>query len=189
MMVSIIEIVLYTKPTSIMSPLHTKRAFPFSLAVRIRAYVPPTRRTVSVSSTRRYNVFILSHSHSSDSPSNSLRIIYISQARAFTFSYIPNIVLPCLNIYLSLPSYVLRSWTFAKWISRLEPELSINVMVLYTVQGPLFFGKIVEKERYRRPFLPGLELRAFIIKWSVSKFIKRGANKENVWEHENTGQF
>ena len=23
----------------------------------------------------------------------------------------------------------------------------------------------------------------------VSKFIKRGTNKENVWEHGNTGQF
>ena len=37
-----------------------------------------------------------------------------------------------------------------------EPELSINVVVLYAVQSPLFFDKIVEKERYRRPFLPGL---------------------------------
>ena len=43
-MVSIIEIILYTKPTaehqyllrSSCHPLHTKRAFPFSLALRIR---------------------------------------------------------------------------------------------------------------------------------------------------------
>ena len=32
--------------------------------------------------------------------------------------------------------------------SRSESELSINVMVLRTVQSPLFFRKIVENERY-----------------------------------------
>ena len=55
-----------------------------------------------------------------------------------TFSHPPNFVLLCLNIYLSLPSYVLSSRKSTKWTSDLEPDLSINVMVLYTVQSPLF---------------------------------------------------
>ena len=52
----------------------------------------------------------------------------------FTFSHPPNFVLLCLNIYFSLPSYVLTSQKSAKWTSRSEPDFSINVMVLYTVQ-------------------------------------------------------
>ena len=127
MMVSIIEIVLYTKPTaehqyllrSSCHPLQTKRAFPFSLALRIR-------RICSSNETSRYNVFIytITHSHSSDSPTRILLVVadttqpfaqyHLYFTSAFTFSHPPNFVLPCLNIYLSFPSYVLRRWTFAK---------------------------------------------------------------------------
>ena len=162
MMVSIIEIVLYTKPTaehqyllhSSCHPLQTKRAFPFSLALRIRR-ICSSNETSSLGllnqEIQRVHIYYhtlslkrLTHAYSSSfriPPSHSLNIIYITSP--FTFSHPPNFVLPCLNIYLSFPSYVLRSWTFAKWTSRLEQELSINVMVLYTVQSPLFFGKIV----------------------------------------------
>ena len=58
-----------------------------------------------------------------------------------------------IGVYLSLPSYVLISRKSAKWTSRFEPELSIDVMVLYKY---LFPRKIVENERYRRPSWPGL---------------------------------
>ena len=71
MMASIIGIVVYNKPTAehqylLRSPCHpfrTKRVFPFTLPWEYDVYVPPTRRTISVSSTRRYSVFIL-HPHS-----------------------------------------------------------------------------------------------------------------------------
>ena len=72
--------------------------------------------------------------------------------RHFTFSHPPNFVLICSNIYLSLPSYVLTNRKFAKWTFRSEPELLINVMVLYSDQSPLFFRKIVENEHYRWPY-------------------------------------
>ena len=36
-----------------------------------------------------------------------------------------------IGVYLSLPSYVLTSRKSAKWTSRFELELSIDVMVLY----------------------------------------------------------
>ena len=75
-------------------------------------------------------------------PSHSLNII----TSTFTFSHLLYVVLLCLNIDLSLLSYVLTRWKFAKWTCCLEPELSINVIVLYTVQSPLFFRKITENE-------------------------------------------
>ena len=63
MMVSIIAIVLYTKPTAehqyllraSCHPLHTKRAFPFILVLRVR------RICSSITRTGRYNVFMLPH--------------------------------------------------------------------------------------------------------------------------------
>ena len=119
MMVSIIEIVLYTKLTaehqyllrSSSHPLQNKRAFPFSLALRIPdAYVSSTRRTISVSSTRSHAACLYYHTHSHKrltqtypfscriAPSDSLNIInfhkhiYIlssSQLCATLFKYIP----------------------------------------------------------------------------------------------------
>ena len=146
MMVSIAEIVLYTKPTAERQyllrlpchPLHTKRAFPFSLALRIRR------------GTQKYP------SSSRIPPSPSLKChLFFTSTLIFTFPHPPNFMLLCLKIYLSLPSYVRTSRKFAKsvtkWTSRSEPKLSIHVMVLYTVQSPLIVRKIVENERYRRP--------------------------------------
>ena len=107
--------------------------------------------TISVSSARRYNVFIqcvLSNTFTQAThPHVSLELLDTTQPLAQyllfftntnTFSHPPNFVLLCLNIYLSLPSYVLSSQKSSKWTSDLEPDLSINVMVLYTVQSPLF---------------------------------------------------
>ena len=77
MMVSIIEIVLYTKPTaehqyllrSSCHPLNTKRAFPFSLALRIRR-ICSSNETYSLGLLNQeiQRVHTITHSHSSDSP-------------------------------------------------------------------------------------------------------------------------
>ena len=119
MMVSIIEIVLYTKPTaehqyllrSSCHPLQTKRAFPFSLALRIRR-ICSSNETYSLGllnqEIQRVHIYYhtlslkrLTHAYSSSfriPPSHSLNIIYISQARlhslssqlcATLFKYIP----------------------------------------------------------------------------------------------------
>ena len=103
MMASIVEIVLYTKPTaehqyllrSSSHSLQIKLTFPFSLGLRIRRIRDVQSRSPQQGDT--------------------------------------------------------TSRKFAKWTSRPEPELSINVMMLYTVQSSLFFRKIVQNERYRRP--------------------------------------
>ena len=50
-----------------------------------------------------------------------------------------------------------------------QNQSSLNVMVLYTVQRSLFFRKIVENERYRRPSWPDLA-------WSILK------GRGTVWE-------
>ena len=86
-------------------------------------------------------------------PSHSLNVIFFLTG-TFTFSHPPNVVLLCSNEYLSLPSYVLTCRKFA-WTFLSEPSLSISVMVLSSVQSPLFFRKIVENEHYRRPYWPG----------------------------------
>ena len=100
-------------------------------------------------------MFILSHTHTSDSPTRIPLVVGYAPAICSISSifhkhiYILSSSLRCatfLNIDLSLLSYVLTRWKFAKWTSRLEPELSINVIVLYTVQSPLFFRKITENE-------------------------------------------
>ena len=102
MMVSIIEIVLYTKLTaehqyllrSSSHPLQNKRAFPFSLALRIRriCFFNETHN-LSLLNQEIQGVHIyyhtlslkrLTHAYSSSfriPPSHSLNIIYISQAR------------------------------------------------------------------------------------------------------------
>ena len=114
----------FTRPTaeheyllhSSWHPLHTKRAFPLS-PEKNDVYIPPRRRsncvitnehkhnnntltvvdTISVSSARRYNVFIqlshalLTHTYPSSfriTPSHSLNIIYFSQ------TYIHSLILP-----------------------------------------------------------------------------------------------
>ena len=177
-MVSIIEIILYTKPTaehqyllrSSCHPLHTKRAFPFSLALRIRLMCSSNEMfklrwneltQAQYLNRRGYNLILLNqeiqrvhtitHSHTSDSPTRiplvvghhpaSRSISSIFHKHIYTLSSSQLIVLLCLNIYLSLPSYVLTSQTSAKWISRSEPDFSINVMVLYTIQSPLYSAR------------------------------------------------
>ena len=73
MMASIIGIVVYNKPkwqpnistfyAHHVTPSALKEFFHSPLPWEYDVYVPPTRRTISVSSTRRYSVFIL-HPHS-----------------------------------------------------------------------------------------------------------------------------
>ena len=93
------------------TPYRLNELFHSALPWEYDAYVPPTRHTVLVSSTRRYNVFIytITHSHSSDSPTRILLVygyhlairsissmshkrVYIlssSQLCATLFEYIP----------------------------------------------------------------------------------------------------
>ena len=105
MMVSIIEIVLYTKPTaehqyrvlpSSCHPLHT-----YSLRIRrICSFHDTTYSYYHLHSHKRLN-----HTYPSSCripPSHSLNIIYFSQAHLHSF-----ILLLCLNLYHSLPFYVL----------------------------------------------------------------------------------
>ena len=176
MMVSIIEIALYTKPTaehqyrvlrSSCHPLHTKRAFPFSLALRIRRIC---------SSNETYNLGLLNqeiqrfhtitHTHSSDSPTRIPLVVgYHPAIRSISSMFHKHIYILssaqlCATLfkYVPLVTFLRTNKPETRYVdsSPSEPELSINVVVLYTVQSPLFFGKIVEKERYRQPFLPGL---------------------------------
>ena len=92
MMVSIIEIVLYTKPTAehqyllraSCHPSHTKRAFPFILVLRIRRICSSNenRKIQRVHATTHTHKR-LTHTYPSNcriSPSHSLNIIYFSQA-------------------------------------------------------------------------------------------------------------
>ena len=174
MMVSIIKIVLYTKPTAehqyfLRSSCHPLHTFPFSLALRIQS-VCSFNQTFKLRcneltqaqylNRRGYNLGLLKQeiqrvhtftkTHTRNSPTRiplvvgyhppiPLNIIYFSpKGNTFTISRPPNFVPLCLYMYLSLPSCVLTSRKSAKWTSRSEPELSINVMVLYTVQSPLF---------------------------------------------------
>ena len=77
MIVSIIEIVLYTEPTaehqyllrSSCHPIHTKRAFPLSFALRIRR-ICSSNETYSLGLLNQeiQRVHTITHSHSSDSP-------------------------------------------------------------------------------------------------------------------------
>ena len=125
MMVSIIKIVLFTKPTaehqyllrSSCHPLLTKRPFPFSLALRIRTICSSNETySIGILNQEIQSVHTITHTHTSDSPTYvSLLLSDTTQPLAryhlyftstFTFSHPPNFVLPCLNIYLSLPSYV-----------------------------------------------------------------------------------
>ena len=152
MMLSIIKIVLFTKPTaehqyllrSSCHPLHTKRPFPFSLALRIRTICSSNETyNIGILNQEIQSVHTITHTHTSDSPRRiplvvgqhpAIRSILSIFTSTFTFSHLLYVVLLCLNIDLSLLSYVLTRWKFAKWTFRLEPELLINVIVLYSVQ-------------------------------------------------------
>ena len=115
-------------------PLHTKRAFPFSLALRIRCIF---------SSNETYNLGLLNqemqryhtitHTHTNDSPTRIPLVDLVVRYHPAICSissifhkhvYILSSSPLCLNIYFSLPSYERR--TFAKWTSRSELELSIE---------------------------------------------------------------
>ena len=159
-MVSIIEIVLYTKPTaehqyrvlcSSCHHLHTKRAFSFSLALRIRRIC---------SSNETYNLGLLNqeiqrfhtitHTHSLKRPPRvSLQLsdttlpfaqFHLYFTSTFTFSYPPNFVRPCLNIFLSLPSYVLTSRKFVKWTVPVRNQSSRLMLWCYTLFKVLYFS-------------------------------------------------
>ena len=108
-------------------------------------------------------VHAITHTNTNDSPTRIPLVVgvwgdttppfakyHIFFTNTFTFSHPINFELRCLNTYLFLPSYVLTSRKSAKWTSdsRSESELSINVMMLRTVQSPLFSRKIVENQRY-----------------------------------------
>ena len=134
---------MHTALRSSCHPFHTKRAFPFSPALRIRRIC---------SSNETYNLGLLNqeiHTHTSDSPTRIPLVVgyhpAIAQYHLFftstsTFSHPPNFVLLCLNKYLSLPSYILTRRKFAKGTSRLEPELSIKVLWCYTLFKVLYFS-------------------------------------------------
>ena len=118
-MVLIIEIDLYTKPTAehqyllrlSCRPLHTKQAFSFSLALRIRCICSSDETyNLGLLNQEIQSVHTITYTHTSDSPtpidpsscrippSHSLNIIYFPQAH-FTFSHPPNFVPLCLNLY------------------------------------------------------------------------------------------
>ena len=160
-MVLIIEIDLYTKPTAEHQYLYAHHVAPYTINELFHSALPweydvyVSRRDVQSQSPQPGDTkcsYYHTHSHKRlthaypsscrKPPSHSLNIIYFPQAN-FTFSHPPNFAPLCLNLYFSLPSYVLTSRKFANWTSRSEPELSINVTVLYNVQSPLFFRRIV----------------------------------------------
>ena len=154
MMVSIIEVFLYTKPKaehqyllrSSCHPLHTERAFPFSLALRVRPMCSSSETyNLGLLNQEIQRVHIITHTHPSVSPTciplvigypPAIRSISSIFQSTFTFSHPHNFVLLGLNIYLSLPSHVRTSRKFANWTSRLEPELSIMHCSIWPVTTP-----------------------------------------------------
>ena len=174
MMVSISEIV---------TPYTLKELFHSALPWEYNVYVPRARRSNCVATNiltqgqylnrhgsgllkqKIQRVHTFTHTRTSNSPTRiplvvgyhqaiqSISSIFTKSYNTFTFSHTRNFLLLCLNIYLSLPSYVLTRRKSAKWTSRSEPELSINVMVLLTVQSPQFSRKIAVNEHYKRPCL------------------------------------
>ena len=163
-------------------PLHPKRANPFILALRIQRICSSSetfklrcneltqgqylnRHGSGLLKQKIQRVHTFTHTRTSNSPTRiplvvgyhqaiqSISSIFTKSYNTFTFSHPRNFLLLCLNIYLSLPSYVLTRRKSAKWTSRSEPELSINVMVLLTVQSPQFSRKIAGNEHYKRPCL------------------------------------
>ena len=58
----------------------------------------------------------------------------------FTFSHPPNFVRPCLNIFLSLPSYKLTSRKFAKWTVPVRNQSSRLMLWCYTLFKVLYFS-------------------------------------------------
>ena len=124
MMVSILQIVLYTKPTAEhqyfyahhVTPYTLNELFHSALPWKFDAYVPPTRRTTSFFSGWRYNVFILSHTLTQAThPRVSLYLTDTTQPFAqhhlfftstFTFSHPPNFVLLLLFEYIPLVTFL-----------------------------------------------------------------------------------
>ena len=121
MVVSIIKIVLFTKPTaehqyllrSSCHPLHTKRPFPFSLALRIRTICSSNETyNIGILNQEIQSVHTITHTHTSDSPTRiplvvgyhpatrsissifhkHIYIIYISQA------HLHSLILPTLCV-------------------------------------------------------------------------------------------
>ena len=131
-------------------PLHTKRAFPFNLSLRIQRICSSSetfklrcneltqgqylnRHGSGLLKQNIQRVHTFTHTHTSNSPTHiplvagyhpaiqSISFFFSPSRNKFTFSHPRNFVLLCLNIYLSLPSYVLTRRKSAKWISRWEP--------------------------------------------------------------------
>ena len=106
-----------------MSPLHSKRDFPFSLALRIRTtymFLQREQEDTTCSYYHTHSYKRLTHTY----PSNCR--IPPSLIRSIS-SIFPSTVLRYSNIYFPLPSYALISRKFAKGAFLSEPELSIKI--------------------------------------------------------------
>ena len=125
MMVSIIKIVLFTKPTaehqyllrSSCHPLHTKRPFPFSLALRIRTICSSNETyNIGILNQEIQSVHTITHTHTSDSPTRIPLVVgYHPATRSisciFTSTFTSSIFHKHIYILSSsqlcaLPSYV-----------------------------------------------------------------------------------
>ena len=105
----------------------------------------------------------------------TLSICYIFP-NTHTFSHPPNFVLLCLNIYLSLPSYVLTSRKSAKWTSRLEPRSLYGV--INCSRSPIF-----RKDRLDRA------LQVAILTGSSLNYLKDGRRFGNPEARPLPGTF
>ena len=157
--ISIIETVPYTQPTaehqylsrSSCHPLHTKRAFPSRPCPENTTNMFLQRNVQSWSPQPGDTRFSYYHTHShkrlTHTYPSSCRIYHpaIAQYHLFftgtsTFSHPPNILLLCLNIYLSLPSYSTNKPEIRQaGTSHSETELSIKMLWYYTLFKVLYF--------------------------------------------------
>ena len=152
-MVSIIEIVLYTKPTA----EHQYRVLPSSCH---SLYTIPWEYDVYVPSTIQ-RIHTITYTHTSDSTTRIPLVVgYHPAIRSISSIFHKHIYILSSSqlgatLFKSIPLVTFLR-TIAMWTSRSEPELSIHVMVLYAVQNPIFLSRTVENERDRRPSWPGL---------------------------------
>ena len=115
-MVSIIKIVLFTKPTaehqyllrSSCHPLHTKRPFPFSLALRIRTICSSNETyNIGILNQEIQSVHTITHTHTSDSPTRiSLVVGYHPATRSISSIFHKHIYILSSSQLCALPSYV-----------------------------------------------------------------------------------
>ena len=116
MMVSIIEIVLFTKPTaehqyllrSSCHPLHTKRPFPFSLALRIRTICSSNETyNIGILNQEIQRVHTITHTHTSDSPTRTLVVGYHPATRSISSIFHKHIyILSSSQLCVTLLKYI-----------------------------------------------------------------------------------